>query len=657
MTGTPKRTLTLAHTLRRLGLDVCIAANPQSELIEKARKSDLTSIEVEATGILSRRQGALSGKGIILKVRVVCAVLNQNMRFFRVLRENQPHVIWLRGIKGLAFASIGAVLARKPIIWDVDYELESRGVVRMVHRFGLWAASAVVFQYQGAPDEILGNDLADRYRNKFWSIVPGIELAPVGTEQKVESVGAAARGADAFTVMQVGTICARKNQKQIIDAISLIGSEAISIKLEVIFVGGIADGEYKRELESRLARTDLMHEVKFMGWSDEVQALMSSADLLVMPSRDEGVPNTVQEAMYLGVPVVVSPIGGMPEIVTHGKTGWIEPLGKPEAWARRIQWCVAHPDELKAVSRSASAYAKRNFSTESWGQRYMEVVRSVEGDKDKETDVRNLIKKGAVAFDRALDSKPKTGVSILMYHRVTGDVPLELDVEFSDFKRQITWLAETGSVVSYNHALESLFGRDEEIGLKYAVTFDDGYSDFVTHALPVLKAFSMPATVFVTTGFLDDPDMPPVSRELAETRRLRPMTWDDLRHLAKEPLITIGAHTHRHPDLTQIDSEEIAEEMRRAAERFEEELGFVPKHFAYPKGRWNKRVEDAVRPYCDSAAIVGGRIAVNMKTPQYAIPRVPIRRSEGWYWFPDRANGRLEAEERVVQLVKKWKRT
>lgn len=268
--------------------------------------------------------------------------------------------------------------------------------------------------------------------------------------------------------------------------------------------------------------------------------------------------------------------------------------------------------------------------------------------------VRGILKFAATVHARLLGRAPASGVSILMYHRVVGDLPLELDLASDLFRRQMEWLARTGKVVSYTSALDALLARRTGPSLTYVITFDDAYEDFYTVAWPVLRELRLPAVLYVPTRFMDEPTHLPLSRAVeGAAERMRPMTWAQLREVAADPLITIGAHTHSHPELVRLTDDEIGGEMKAAAARFQTELGFVPEHFAYPRGIWDPRVRDAVAPYCASAVTTGGEVATIENAQRYALTRVPIRRSDGWRWFEDRVNGRLIGEERMVGFAKR----
>lgn len=269
--------------------------------------------------------------------------------------------------------------------------------------------------------------------------------------------------------------------------------------------------------------------------------------------------------------------------------------------------------------------------------------------------MRDILKAVVAAHGHFFYKSAPGSVSILMYHRVTGDLPVELDLPFEIFKRQLNWLAEQGNVVPYREAVNRLLeGQSGNHSHTYAITFDDAYQDFYTHAWPLLRALNLPATLFVPTRFIDEPAHLPLSRTIpAASRIMRPMTWDQLSEVAEDPLISIGSHTHNHPDLIKLPDQKIADEMTHAAKRFETELGMIPTDFAYPRGLWSERVRQVVSAYCETATIVGGEVATVTNTSRYAVPRIPIRRSDGWRWFEPRIIGKLAGEEKVIRLVKK----
>ncbi|WP_028492448.1 glycosyltransferase family 4 protein [Thioalkalivibrio sp. ALE19] len=373
LTGAPRRLLTLASVLRDQGIEMCIATQRDSELFRAAEELGLKTVAVEPVGVLRERHGALFGGNAIFRLKALFSLLVQNLGIARKIRRHGADVVWIRSSKGIAFAGLGALLSRRPLVWDVDYELPSRGPVRWLHRLGLWAAKRVVFQYSAAPDAIFGPGLAGRYRQKFKTIIPGIDL-PSLEPFRAKRMARECREGDPFVILQVGTICDRKNQQLLIDALVRVRQARPNGPIRVQLAGGVFEEDYAGSLKEKVTAAGLEEEVEFLGWRSDVHELMAGADVLAMPSRDEGVPNTVQEAMAIGLPVLASEAGGMPEVVTEGETGWILGMDSAESWADRIGWCLENRKQLDEVGQRAAEYAVEHFGTQQWGSEYGRLI-------------------------------------------------------------------------------------------------------------------------------------------------------------------------------------------------------------------------------------------------------------------------------------------
>ena len=158
---------------------------------------------------------------------------------------------------------------------------------------------------------------------------------------------------------------------------------------------------------------------------------------------------------------------------------------------------------------------------------------------------------------------------VFYYHRVgpfRDGAPRKMTVTPENFRKQVGLLASSGlELLTLDQVLEGRRG--------VAVTFDDGFLDCMTHALPVLREFRCPATFFIVAGSpggMDDwmrsTPFPPE----------RVMGWDDLRRLLDAGM-TIGSHSVTHGTLTR---EEVVESKRILEAR----LGIRVEHFAYPRG-------------------------------------------------------------------------
>jgi glycosyltransferase involved in cell wall biosynthesis len=118
------------------------------------------------------------------------------------------------------------------------------------------------------------------------------------------------------------------------------------------------EGPEQRRLQQDAARLGLGASIEWLGYSDDVRELYRRLTVLILPSRSEGLPNVLLEAMAHGVPVVATAVGGVPEVAAHGRTGFLAAADDVEGLAALIERIVADPAlraELAARAREEVA--------------------------------------------------------------------------------------------------------------------------------------------------------------------------------------------------------------------------------------------------------------------------------------------------------------
>ncbi|WP_245888241.1 glycosyltransferase [Geodermatophilus tzadiensis] len=132
----------------------------------------------------------------------------------------------------------------------------------------------------------------------------------------------------------------------------------------------VGDGPEREALEELAADLGLEERVTMVGWSSEAPRLMRSFDVLAVPSRWEGLPLVVLEAMLGGVPVVATPVGGVPDAVRHEETGLlvaVEDVGDLTAALHRLD---GDPAFRRRLAAEAAAEAGRRFTAEAMVRSY-----------------------------------------------------------------------------------------------------------------------------------------------------------------------------------------------------------------------------------------------------------------------------------------------
>jgi glycosyltransferase involved in cell wall biosynthesis len=122
------------------------------------------------------------------------------------------------------------------------------------------------------------------------------------------------------------------------------------------------DGPERPTLERRIAAAGLGESFRLVGFSNELEALLPWADVVALPSFTEGLPNVALEAGAAGLPVVASNVGGLPEVVANGQTGYLVPPGEAKALAARLTDLLQRPDWARAFGAAARRRMHEEFS-------------------------------------------------------------------------------------------------------------------------------------------------------------------------------------------------------------------------------------------------------------------------------------------------------
>jgi N-acetyl-alpha-D-glucosaminyl L-malate synthase BshA len=143
--------------------------------------------------------------------------------------------------------------------------------------------------------------------------------------------------------------------KRVSDVVQIFARVRDRIPAKLLLVG---DGPERPLIQKLVTELNLASDVHFLGEQDQLEPLFFCADLFLLPSEQESFGLTALEAMNCGVPVIATDIGGLPEVVVHGETGYLFPVGDIASMASRAVSLLADPaafSRLKAAARLRAA--------------------------------------------------------------------------------------------------------------------------------------------------------------------------------------------------------------------------------------------------------------------------------------------------------------
>lgn len=218
--------------------------------------------------------------------------------------------------------------------------------------------------------------------------------------------------------------------------------------------------------------------------------------------------------------------------------------------------------------------------------------------------------------------------SVLVYHTISAPpepLPGDIDISRERFARQLQWLSRWRRVARLD---ETLSGASSRL---VAITFDDGYRDNLTVALPLLEKFSLPMTLFVAAAFVGQEGY---------------LSKEELREIARHPLVSIGAHGLSHRDFTRLSKDEARFELVESRRLLESIIGASLDFMAWPYGECNAELEELSKQ-CGYRAAWSVWKGTNTA---HSLWRVPLGRRDNMVRFIAKVSG-------AHTLTKaKWKR-
>ncbi len=204
--------------------------------------------------------------------------------------------------------------------------------------------------------------------DKILVVGNGVDSAKFAPVDKAEARAALGLPHDAQVLITVGGLVERKGFHRVIEVLPALRREVS--KLHYLIVGGAsAEGDWGPRLKAKVAELDLQDVVHFLGTkpANELNYVLSAADVFVLATRNEGWANVILEAMACGLPVVATDVGGNREVVCRDDLGIIVPFGHAAA----LQAALSRALQQSWNRETIIAYARDN----DWSQRVAVLVR------------------------------------------------------------------------------------------------------------------------------------------------------------------------------------------------------------------------------------------------------------------------------------------
>jgi glycosyltransferase involved in cell wall biosynthesis len=361
------KVLQLIPTLDRSG------AEKQMVLLAKGLSRERFQVEVAALTRLGPLEGELSAAGIRVTAlgkhfKLDPVALAQLARF---LKAGAFDVVQTWLFAANTYGRVASRLAKVPVVVvaEMAVDLWKGRVERFFDgRLASWC------------DRVVGNSHAvvDFYRElgvpsdrlaMIYSGIADIE-PPVADGRAIRA--AFGLGADTPLLLFAGRLAEQKRVRDLITSLDLL--QHIQPDVRTLIAG---DGPLRDELEEAAHAHQLDGRVQFLGHRDDVPRLLAAADLVVLPSAYEGLPNLVLEAMQFRKPVVATAAPGTTEVVIDGETGLLVPVGDTVRLARAVRDVVRNPELARRLGEAGRARVETHFRADAMVAQFAELYENL----------------------------------------------------------------------------------------------------------------------------------------------------------------------------------------------------------------------------------------------------------------------------------------
>jgi glycosyltransferase involved in cell wall biosynthesis len=187
-----------------------------------------------------------------------------------------------------------------------------------------------------------------------------------------------------FRIVNVARLAPQKAQRDLVQAAAMAAASVEG--LQVMILG---EGELRPALEAQIRQLSATGYVSLLGFRADVQETVAGADVFVLPSLDEGMPISLLEAVALKVPVIVTPVGDIPKLIQHERSGLVVNANDPEGLATAIARLAGDKQLRASLAENAWLQLQRLYSSAEMFDGYAAVYRQelqVAGDRRHAAD-------------------------------------------------------------------------------------------------------------------------------------------------------------------------------------------------------------------------------------------------------------------------------
>ena len=282
----------------------------------------------------------------------------------QIVDRYRPDILESRNVKSHFFVRLLGLHKRYPwVAWNHGYTATNREdrAYNQLDRWSLRAAFRAVTVCGPFAERLVANGVRRDNITVLHNFVKPF-VRPIEEEVRSARLRLGLSETEAV-ILAAGRLSREKGHSDLVAATTQLARMDDLPPYRVVIVG---DGPERVALSRQTEELGIANKVVFAGFQSNMAPYFAMSRMLALPSHSEGSPNVVLEAMAAGLPIAATIVGGVPEILEHGKTGLLTPSGDPEAMAAALRELLTQAELGNRLGESARAESNRNYTLESY---------------------------------------------------------------------------------------------------------------------------------------------------------------------------------------------------------------------------------------------------------------------------------------------------
>lgn len=367
--GAQKSMLKLIKSLNKKIFEYKVVTTKNGKLKNALEQYSISVDVVE----LGKKANVFGGKiltyTIFEKILVVFQILFYNLKLITYIYKNNIDIVYVNDIRALVYSFIASKILRKKIIWYVRENISPR-----IANIGFRFADNIITIAEGVLREVPSNKI-NKYKHKLKNIYTGFDFEQFKIYNKNTVKKEFGISENDLVIGYLGSINERKGIDLLVEAFIDLSYQYANIQL--LIVGDVSTGyeDYWGKLSAKLYEVDV--KFKHIPYTTSVSRIYSSIDIFVLPSRSEGLPRVVVEAMAHQLAVIATDVGGTNEIIENESLGVIVKRDEKEELICGIKKLIINDEYRNQVAIQGYQFVRSKFTEKKFIREINEYFNSI----------------------------------------------------------------------------------------------------------------------------------------------------------------------------------------------------------------------------------------------------------------------------------------